>query len=402
MAFTALDGLASIVRTLSPDAVRAMVALGTTTGGPGAMDNGNPSISPWLEGQTLATEELPDPLGAAHARPALRVSFLPLEGADAGLDGTEPEASDDSAGADLDLLEDLDGAERGQPRGTTDGGTNGDAVDRYLRAIGQIPLLKAHDEWQLGRLMAEGGAAGTRARERMIRANLRLVVSVAKRYTGRGLPLLDLVQEGNIGLIRAVGKFDHRRGYKFSTYAMWWIRQAISRSLADKGRMIRMPVHMVETLNRLRAVGQRLTQENGVPPTDERIAEAAQVPLARLQEIRRVVRDIVSLDAPVGTEEDGRLADFIHDEDHPDPAQATLRQQLVRDVHAVLDVLPQRERRIVVARFGLDATDPRTLEDIGKDLGITRERVRQLEARALGRLRLAMGDRDMQRYLEES
>ena len=366
------------------------------------MDIGNPMTSPCLDGRLQATEERPDPPGAAHDQPALRVSFLPLEAADAGLDSTEPVDVSEPTTADLDLLEGLDGAERGRQRVAQDGSTKGDAVDRYLRAIGQIPLLKAHDEWNLGRLMAEGGRAGHRARERMIRANLRLVVSVAKRYTGRGLPLLDLVQEGNIGLIRAVGKFDHRRGYKFSTYAMWWIRQAISRSLADKGRMIRMPVHMVETMNRPRAVRQRLTQEDGTPSSDERMAEVARVPLARLQEIRRVIRDIVSLDAPVGSEEDGRLADFIHDEDHPDPAQATLQQQLAQDVQAVLDVLPQRERHIVVARFGLDAREPRTLEDIGKDLGITRERVRQLEARALGRLRLAMGNREMQRYLEET
>ncbi|MEB3299068.1 MAG: sigma-70 family RNA polymerase sigma factor [Candidatus Sericytochromatia bacterium] len=365
------------------------------------MDAERQPLSVWLEGQALTTEETPDALCPGHEAPALRVSFLPLEGGDAGLDGTDTENGAITGQEALGLLDVLEGETRERARTGLDG-LNGDAVDRYLRAIGRIPLLKAHDEWLLGRLMAEGGPAGTRARERMIRANLRLVVSVAKRYTGRGLPLLDLVQEGNIGLMRAVGKFDHRRGYKFSTYAMWWIRQAISRSLADKGRMIRLPVHMVETLNRLRAVGQRLTQEDGLAPSDERMADETRVTVERIRDLRRMVKDIVSLDAPVGNEEDSRLGDFIQDEDHPDPASATLRRQLGEDVRAALSILPTRERTIITARFGLEEAEPRTLEDIGKDLGVTRERVRQLEARALSRLRQAMGEKDMQRYLEES
>ncbi|MBM3267076.1 MAG: sigma-70 family RNA polymerase sigma factor [Candidatus Sericytochromatia bacterium] len=275
-----------------------------------------------------------------------------------------------------------------------------DPIQAYLRSIGAIPLLTAEEEVMLAKAMAENGKLGQEARKRMIEANLRLVVSVAKKYLGRGLSFLDLIQEGNLGLIRAVEKFDYRRGYKFSTYAMWWIRQAITRALADKARTIRIPVHLVETINRLRAISQRLTQKLGRRPADEEIAEAANVPVEKIKEVKRVVKDTISLETPVGKEEESRLGDFIVDREAPGPASTVAQLLLREDVQSVLSVLSAREREVVTLRFGLDDGQVHTLEEIGRRFGVTRERVRQIEGKALNKLRTAMIERHIAEYMD--
>ncbi len=275
-----------------------------------------------------------------------------------------------------------------------------DPIQAYLRSIGAIPLLTAEEEIMLAKQMAENGKLGLAARKRMIEANLRLVVSVAKKYLGRGLSFLDLIQEGNLGLIRAVEKFDYRRGYKFSTYAMWWIRQAITRALADKARTIRIPVHLVETINRLRAISQRLTQKLGRRPADEEIAEAASLPVEKIKEIKRVVKDTISLETPIGKEEESRLGDFIVDREAPGPASAVAQLLLREDVLSVLAVLSPREREVVTLRFGLDDGQVHTLEEIGRRFGVTRERVRQIEGKALNKLRAAMIERHIAEYID--
>lgn len=275
-----------------------------------------------------------------------------------------------------------------------------DPVQAYLRSIGSIPLLTPEEEVMLAKQMAENGKLGQEARRRMIEANLRLVVSVAKKYLGRGLSFLDLIQEGNLGLIRAVEKFDYRRGYKFSTYAMWWIRQAITRALADKARTIRIPVHLVETINRLRAISQRLTQKLGRRPTDEEIAEAANVPVEKIKEIKRVVKDTISLETPIGKDDESRLGDFIVDREAPGPASTVAQLLLREDVQSVLSVLSPREREVITLRFGLEDGQVHTLEEIGRRFGVTRERVRQIEGKALNKLRQAMIERHIAEYIE--
>ena len=292
------------------------------------------------------------------------------------------------------------------------GGTNGngakaekngpvaDPVQVYLKAIGAIPLLRADEEVMLARQMMSLGEESRRARIRMIEANLRLVVSVAKRYIGRGLTFLDLIQEGNLGLIRAVEKFDPTRGFKFSTYATWWIRQAISRALADKARTIRIPVHLVETINRLRAITQRLTQSMGRSPTDEELAQESDVPVEKLAEIRKTVRDTISLETPVGKDEDHRLGDFIVDRESPGPASAVASILLHEEIRRLLEKLSERERKILEMRFGLDHTPIKTLEEIGIVFGVTRERVRQIEGKALQKLKHALVERDLSEYLD--
>ncbi len=280
------------------------------------------------------------------------------------------------------------------------GPATADPVQAYLRSIGSIPLLTPQEEIQLARQMAENGNLGAQARRRMIEANLRLVVSVAKKYLGRGLSFLDLIQEGNLGLIRAVEKFDYRRGYKFSTYATWWIRQAITRALADKARTIRIPVHLVETINRLRAISQRLTQKLGRRPSDEEVAEAANVPLEKIKDIKRVVKDTISLETPIGKEEESRLGDFIVDRESPGPASTVAQILLREDVQSVLSVLSNRERDVVVLRFGLEDGQVHTLEEIGKRFGVTRERVRQIEGKALNKLRQTMIERHIAEYMD--
>jgi RNA polymerase primary sigma factor len=263
-----------------------------------------------------------------------------------------------------------------------------DPVREYLREIGRVPLLTAEEEVALAKRIERGDPA---ARRHLIEANLRLVVSVARRYVGRGMLFLDLIQEGNVGLMRAVEKFDWRRGFKFSTYATWWIRQAITRGIADQARTIRVPVHMVETINRMSRTQRQLSQTLGRDPTDEELAASLEVTLDRLAHIRRVSQEPVSLEAPTRDEEEGELGHFIEDDEHARPAQATDRKLRREEVVQALESLGHRERKVLELRYGLSGEDPKTLEEIGRQFGITRERIRQIEGRALLKLQTARG-----------
>ena len=272
-----------------------------------------------------------------------------------------------------------------------------DPVRMYLREIGRVNLLTAREEVDLAKKMEAGSMA---ARERLIKANLRLVVSVAKKYIGRGMSLLDLIQEGNIGLIRAVEKFDYRRGYKFSTYATWWIRQAITRSIADQARTIRIPVHMVETINKLVRISRRLLQEKGREPTSEEIAEEMGIIPEKVREIIKVSQQPISLETPIGEEEDSHLGDFIEDPSALAPADAASHQMLKEAVGAVLDTLSDREQKVLKLRFGLDDGRTRTLEEVGREFDVTRERIRQIEAKALRKLRHPRRAQSLRDYLD--
>ncbi len=272
-----------------------------------------------------------------------------------------------------------------------------DPVRMYLKEIGKIPLLSVEDEIELAKRIELGDSE---AKKRLAEANLRLVVSIAKKYVGRGMPLLDLIQEGNLGLIKAVEKFDYRKGYKFSTYATWWIRQSITRAIADQARTIRIPVHMVETINRQIRTSRQLLQELGREPTTEEIAEKMELPVERVREIRKIAQDPVSLETPVGEEEDSHLGDFIQDEQAEVPAdQATfalLHEQLMEQ----LETLTEREQQVLRLRFGLDDGKPRTLEEVGKIFNVTRERIRQIESKALRKLRHPSRSKKLKDYLE--
>ena len=272
-----------------------------------------------------------------------------------------------------------------------------DPVRMYLKEIGRIPLLSTEEELHLARRMNEGDAA---AKERLAQANLRLVVSIAKRYAGRGMQLLDLIQEGNLGLIRAVDKFDYRKGYKFSTYATWWIRQAITRSIADQARTIRIPVHMVETMNRVIRTSRQLMQESGREPRPEEIAEKMGMTAQKVSEILRFSLEPISLETPVGEEDDSHLGDFIRDETIPVPAEAAACTVLREQLFDVLSTLTQREQRVLSLRFGLDDGKARTLEEVGKEFNVTRERIRQIEAKALRKLRHPSRSRKLRDYLD--
>lgn len=272
-----------------------------------------------------------------------------------------------------------------------------DPVRMYLREIGRVPLLSAPQEVNLAQRMEQGDEE---ARRHLTEANLRLVVSVAKKYIGRGMSLLDLIQEGNIGLIRAVEKFDYRKGYKFSTYATWWIRQAITRAIADQARTIRIPVHMVETINRLIRTSRRLVQELGRDPTSDEIAREMGLPPEKVREIQKISQEPVSLETPIGEEEDSHLGDFIEDQKALAPADAASHQLLKEQVEDVLDSLTQRERRVLQLRFGLDDGRSRTLEEVGREFGVTRERIRQIEAKALRKLRHPSRSKKLKDYLE--
>ncbi len=272
-----------------------------------------------------------------------------------------------------------------------------DPVRMYLREIGRVPLLSAPQEVNLAQRMENGDEE---ARRHLTEANLRLVVSVAKKYIGRGMSLLDLIQEGNIGLIRAVEKFDYRKGYKFSTYATWWIRQAITRAIADQARTIRIPVHMVETINRLIRTSRRLVQELGRDPTSDEIAREMGLPPEKVREIQKISQEPVSLETPIGEEEDSHLGDFIEDQKALAPADAASHQLLKEQVEDVLDSLTQRERRVLQLRFGLDDGRSRTLEEVGREFGVTRERIRQIEAKALRKLRHPSRSKKLKDYLE--
>ena len=278
-----------------------------------------------------------------------------------------------------------------------DGVAIDDPVRMYLKEIGRVPLLTADDEVDLAKRIEEGDDD---AKRRLAEANLRLVVSIAKRYVGRGMLFLDLIQEGNLGLIKAVEKFDYRKGYKFSTYATWWIRQAITRAIADQARTIRIPVHMVETINKLIRVQRHLLQELGREPTAEEIADEMDVSVERVREILKVAQEPVSLETPIGEEEDSHLGDFIEDEDAPAPAEAASYLLLREQISEVLSTLTPREQRVLELRFGLDDGRARTLEEVGQVFGVTRERIRQIEAKALRKLRHPSRSKKLKDYLE--
>ena len=273
-----------------------------------------------------------------------------------------------------------------------------DPVRMYLKEIGKVPLLSAEEEIELAKRMAEGDED---AKMRLAEANLRLVVSIAKRYVGRGMLFLDLIQEGNLGLIKAVEKFDYQKGFKFSTYATWWIRQAITRAIADQARTIRIPVHMVETINKLIRVSRQLLQELGREPTPEEIAEELDMPVERVREILKISQEPVSLETPIGEEEDSHLGDFIQDDNVPVPAEAAAQTLLKEQLDEVLDTLTDREQKVLRLRFGMNDGRARTLEEVGKEFDVTRERIRQIEAKALRKLRHPSRSRKLRDYLDK-
>ena len=272
-----------------------------------------------------------------------------------------------------------------------------DPVRMYLKEIGKVPLLTAEEEIELAKRMENGDEE---AKKRLAEANLRLVVSIAKRYVGRGMLFLDLIQEGNLGLIKAVEKFDYNKGFKFSTYATWWIRQAITRAIADQARTIRIPVHMVETINKLVRVSRQLLQELGREPTPEEIAERMEIPVERVREILKISQEPVSLETPIGEEEDSHLGDFIQDDNVPVPADAAAFTLLKEQLVEVLGTLTEREQKVLRLRFGLDDGRARTLEEVGKEFNVTRERIRQIEAKALRKLRHPSRSRKLKDYLD--
>ena len=272
-----------------------------------------------------------------------------------------------------------------------------DHVRMYLKEIGKVPLLSLDEEIKLAQRMMEGDEA---AKQRLEEANLRLVVSIAKRYVGRGMQFLDLIQEGNLGLIKAVEKFDHTKGYKFSTYATWWIRQAITRAIADQARTIRIPVHMVETINKLMRIQRQLIQENGREPQPEEVAKEMNMSIEKVREIMKIAQEPVSLETPIGEEEDSHLGDFIPDDDAPAPAEAASFTMLKEQLDAVLGTLTDREAKVLRQRYGLEDGRQRTLEEVGVEFGVTRERIRQIEAKALRKLRHPSRSKKLKDYLE--
>ena len=280
---------------------------------------------------------------------------------------------------------------------SADGISIDDPVKVYLKEIGRVPLLSAEEEVELAIRMSEGDVA---AKKRLSEANLRLVVSIAKRYVGRGMQFLDLIQEGNLGLIKAVEKFDHTKGFKFSTYATWWIRQAITRAIADQARTIRIPVHMVETINKVKKVNSQLLHENGHEPTNEQIAEKLEMPVEKVREIMRVAQEPVSLETPIGGEKDSHLGDFIPDEDAPAPSDVASHTMLKEQLAEVLSTLTPREEKVLRLRFGLEDGRSRTLEEVGKEFNVTRERIRQIEAKALRKLRHPSRSKKLKDFLE--
>ncbi|MBQ9592413.1 MAG: RNA polymerase sigma factor RpoD [Lachnospiraceae bacterium] len=321
-----------------------------------------------------------------------------------------PEGEDIDATENLDDLEDLEDLDEPDMSAleaeeenldleltVPDGVSLEDPVRMYLKEIGMVPLLSAEEEIELAQKMEDGDEA---AKKKLAEANLRLVVSIAKRYVGRGMLFLDLIQEGNLGLIKAVEKFDYRKGYKFSTYATWWIRQAITRAIADQARTIRIPVHMVETINKLIRVQRQLLQELGREPSAEEISRELGIPVERVREIQKISQEPVSLETPIGEEEDSHLGDFIQDESVPVPAEAASFTLLREQLDEVLGTLTDREQKVLRLRFGLDDGRARTLEEVGKEFNVTRERIRQIEAKALRKLRHPSRSRKLRDYLE--
>ena len=312
-------------------------------------------------------------------------------------DGDGIEELDDVDDSDIVLTDEDDVDMEKIDLSVPDGISIEDPVRMYLKEIGKVPLLSADEEVELAKRMAEGDED---AKKRLAEANLRLVVSIANRYVGRGMLFLDLIQEGNLGLIKAVEKFDYHKGFKFSTYATWWIRQAITRAIADQARTIRIPVHMVETINKLIRVSRQLLQELGREPTPEEIAAELDMPVERVREILKISQEPVSLETPIGEEEDSHLGDFIQDDNVPVPAEAAAQTLLKEQLDEVLDTLTEREQKVLRLRFGMDDGRARTLEEVGKEFDVTRERIRQIEAKALRKLRHPSRSRKLRDYLD--
>ena len=296
---------------------------------------------------------------------------------------------------DLEIT-DLNLPEESEDASSSDGISIDDPVKIYLKDIGRVPLLSAEEEIDLAVKMSQGDM---KARDKLINANLRLVVSIAKKYVGRGMPFLDLMQEGNLGLIKAVEKFDHTKGFKFSTYATWWIRQAITRAIADQARIIRVPVHMVETITKVIKTSNQLLHEKGHEPSAEEIAEELGITVEKVREILRISQDPVSLETPIGEEDDSHLGDFIPDEDAPAPADSASLTMLKETLNDVLGTLQEREEKVLRLRFGLVDGRPRTLEEVGEEFGVTRERIRQIEAKALRKLRHPSRSKKLKDYM---
>jgi RNA polymerase primary sigma factor len=321
-------------------------------------------------------------------------SFLEKNGVDI-LQITDDE-EEEPALDDVDMIEGEE-VEKVEYTDTSDvATTTQDPVKMYLKDIGKVPLLSAEEEIDLAKRMEAGDDA---AKKKLAESNLRLVVSIAKRYVGRGMLFLDLIQEGNLGLLKAVEKFDYRKGYKFSTYATWWIRQAITRAIADQARTIRIPVHMVETINKVTRVSRDLLQKLGREPLPEEIGEVMGLPKERVQEIMKIAQEPVSLETPIGEEEDSHLGDFIQDESIPTPVEATNQTLLHEQLDEVVSTLTEREQRVIKLRFGWDDGRPRTLEEVGKEFNVTRERIRQIEAKALRKLRHPNRSRKLKDFL---
>lgn len=337
-----------------------------------------------MELEAEQMEKVYEVLEANHID-VLRISG---EGDDLDVDDSDIVLTEDD---DLDMdMEKLD-------LSVPDGISIEDPVRMYLKEIGKVPLLTADEEVELAKRMADGDED---AKKRLAEANLRLVVSIAKRYVGRGMLFLDLIQEGNLGLIKAVEKFDYHKGFKFSTYATWWIRQAITRAIADQARTIRIPVHMVETINKLIRVSRQLLQELGREPTPEEIAQELDMPVERVREILKISQEPVSLETPIGEEEDSHLGDFIQDDNVPVPAEAAAQTLLKEQLDEVLDTLTEREQKVLRLRFGMNDGRARTLEEVGKEFDVTRERIRQIEAKALRKLRHPSRSRKLRDYLD--
>ena len=344
-------------------------------------------ICDFFKDQSLEVEQMEKVLDFLEAS---GVDVLRISGNDEELildDDADIEKMDDEEEIELDKID----------LSVPEGVSIEDPVRMYLKEIGKVSLLTADEEIELAKRMEQGDED---AKKRLAEANLRLVVSIAKRYVGRGMLFLDLIQEGNLGLIKAVEKFDYRKGYKFSTYATWWIRQAITRAIADQARTIRIPVHMVETINKLIRVSRQLLQELGREPTPEEIAEEMKMPVDRVREILKISQEPVSLETPIGEEEDSHLGDFIQDDNVPVPADAAAFTLLKEQLIEVLGTLTEREQKVLRLRFGLDDGRARTLEEVGKEFNVTRERIRQIEAKALRKLRHPSRSRKLKDYLD--
>ena len=307
------------------------------------------------------------------------------------------EIVDDSVADDVLNDNDLNMSDDLEMTLSTEGIAIDDPVKIYLKEIGRVPLLSPDEETELAKRMAEGDSY---AKKRLSEANLRLVVSIAKKYVGRGMQFLDLIQEGNLGLLKAVEKFDYTKGFKFSTYATWWIRQAITRAIADQARTIRIPVHMVETITKVKKVSSQLLHETGHDPSAEEIADKLEMPAERVREIMRIAQDPVSLETPIGEEEDSHLGDFIPDDDAPAPADADYMMLMKEQLNEVLSTLTDREAKVLRLRFGLEDGRSRTLEEVGKEFDVTRERIRQIEAKALRKLRHPSRSKKVKDFLD--